>query len=75
MARKKKLKKRLRISGNLNNKKCLFCDSENNLTIHHVIPRSLGGSNEQSNLVLLCAECHRKLHQVLLDPIVQHLRK
>lgn len=29
------------------------------LQICHIIPRSLGGSDEPSNLVLLCHECHK----------------
>lgn len=29
------------------------------LTIHHVIFRSEGGTNDLSNLILLCKPCHR----------------
>lgn len=34
---------------------------------HHVIPRSLGGSNKASNLVLLTAREHYRCHQLLVD--------
>ena len=30
--------------------------------IHHVIPKAQGGTDEQSNLRLLHAECHREIH-------------
>jgi hypothetical protein len=30
--------------------------------MHHIIPRSLGGNDEPSNLCLLCANCHRLVH-------------
>jgi 5-methylcytosine-specific restriction endonuclease McrA len=29
-------------------------------TIDHVIPRTRGGTNERSNLVLACLDCNRK---------------
>lgn len=30
---------------------------------HHLIPRSQGGSDEVSNIVLLCRECHQQEHR------------
>jgi hypothetical protein len=30
------------------------------LDVHHVIPKSKGGTHEFSNLILLCRKCHRK---------------
>lgn len=35
---------------------------EDNLHIHHIIPKALGGNDSYSNLQLLHAECHRELH-------------
>lgn len=32
------------------------------LEVHHVLPVSLGGGDEQQNLVTLCCACHRKRH-------------
>lgn len=41
---------------------CFRCDEVfqalNKLTVHHVIPRSEGGTNDESNLVPLCYACH-----------------
>ena len=33
--------------------------------IHHLLPRSMGGSDEPSNLVTLCDGCHAALHPTL----------
>lgn len=32
--------------------------------IHHIIPKSLGGSDEDVNLIELCTVCHGKVHNV-----------
>lgn len=32
------------------------------LCLHHVIPLSMGGTNNISNIVVLCDECHSKIH-------------
>jgi hypothetical protein len=41
---------------------CLRCEdkfrSKSKLTVHHVVPRADGGSNDPSNLVTLCSQCH-----------------
>jgi hypothetical protein len=42
---------------------CVYCATQFNnyveLTIDHVIPKTLGGSNEDFNLVLACENCNR----------------
>ena len=43
---------------------CLHCgkkEDPNNPTfqIHHLIFKCLGGSNDPSNLILVCPECHK----------------
>ncbi|MGV8120517.1 MAG: HNH endonuclease [Candidatus Xenobiia bacterium LiM19] len=37
------------------------CNCRRNLHIHHIIPRSHGGSDEPENLIVLCASCHLRL--------------
>jgi len=41
---------------------CSKCLSEENLQVHHVIPLSLGGTNDISNLEILCEACHESKH-------------
>ena len=40
--------------------KCKICKSENDLTIDHIISVANGGSNELSNLQVLCRKCNSK---------------
>jgi len=35
--------------------------------IHHIILRSKGGSNESSNLIRICPNCHRLVHQKIIN--------
>jgi 5-methylcytosine-specific restriction endonuclease McrA len=44
------------------NWRCQVCGSSNNLQVHHRQLRSQQGSDEDSNLITLCAECHAQLH-------------
>lgn len=41
---------------------CAACGSTDNLQYHHLIPRSLGGSDNETNLITLCGGCHAKAH-------------
>lgn len=43
--------------------KCMICNSNKRLQIHHVIPRFLGGDNNHNNIKLLCEDCHQELHK------------
>lgn len=42
--------------------RCALCDSPKGLQIHHVMPRSEGGSNDPMNLITLCWVCHAIAH-------------
>jgi 5-methylcytosine-specific restriction endonuclease McrA len=44
------------------NWRCQVCGSKDNLQVHHQHLRSQQGSDEDSNLITLCAECHAQLH-------------
>lgn len=37
---------------------CVACGSEESLSIDHVLPRALGGSDDMSNLQTLCRWCN-----------------
>ena len=43
--------------------RCSFCteDGVDLLEIHHIVPRVEGGSNELSNLILVCRNCHARV--------------
>lgn len=43
--------------------KCVVCESEVDLHVHHKIPRNLGGIHHVDNLVTLCASCHSAIEQ------------
>lgn len=48
-------------------KRCWRCTGKRKLQRCHVVPRSLGGSEEPENLVLLCGQCHSEAPNVA-DP-------
>lgn len=39
------------------------CRSTRFLSVHHLVPREVGGSNDPENLITLCAGCHRLAHE------------
>ena len=42
---------------------CQVCGSRQNLQVHHKQLRSQQGSDDDLNLITLCARCHEGLHQ------------
>jgi len=47
------------------NRRCRKCGTEDNLHVHHLIPRHLEGSDDAENLITLCAGCHAAKHPSL----------
>ena len=43
---------------------CALCGSTDNIEHHHVLPKSLGGSDNADNLLTLCATHHVQLHNL-----------
>ena len=42
---------------------CAICGwNESTCDIHHIVPRKEGGTNDNSNLIIICPNCHRKIH-------------
>lgn len=41
---------------------CEACSRRGVLHVHHIQPRSRGGTNSLQNLLLLCPSCHRRQH-------------
>ena len=49
---------------------CQICGKKHTrLEIHHIVFRSQGGTNDESNLITLCEECHAGIHdgKIVLD--------
>ena len=47
------------------NNKCQLCgkDYDGKWNLHHIIPRSKGGTDKPNNIALLHEDCHQKLHK------------
>lgn len=50
---------------------CKICgfDDKDCLHRHHIIPKSQGGSDDESNIIVLCANCHAKVHRLILKGV------
>ena len=47
-------------------KHCLFCNVDYPLDEHHIIPKKYNGLDVKENIIYLCPNCHRKLHNKIL---------
>jgi len=54
---------------------CKFCNEvdPDALEEHHIVPKRHGGSDKESNLVTLCASCHRKIESLYDKEFYQEL--
>jgi len=43
--------------------RCAKCGTTENLNIHHIKPRYLGGEDKMENIILLCKTHHEELHK------------
>ena len=44
--------------------KCFYCGwKKDKCDIHHIVPRSKGGTDEYKNLTIACPNCHRLIHK------------
>lgn len=62
------------------NYSCALCvefdDGEfSKMQIHHIVPVSEGGNDEESNLITLCFDCHKNLHNSGWEQYVKVLQQ
>lgn len=55
--------------------RCLYCGSHSNLTIDHIMPKSLGGRDAWENLATACQTCNSKKGNLTLDAANMVLRQ
>jgi hypothetical protein len=41
---------------------CAVCNRRHGVQVHHIVPRHLGGSDDASNAIPLCPNCHDEVH-------------
>ncbi len=44
--------------------RCVMCGKKGRLAAHHIVPLRVSHNNSLSNLVSVCAHCHKKLESV-----------
>lgn len=54
---------------------CGYCDDAEKLEFHHFIPKSEGGSDDETNLLTLCFSCHGSIHGMFRKNIKELTRK
>jgi len=47
---------------------CVICGSHENLQSHHLVPKAKGGTDTPLNQILVCRDCHRRLHAGIISP-------
>lgn len=57
------------------NYSCCYCGATSNLTLDHVVPRSMGGRDTWTNLVTACQDCNAKKGNHLLEETDLELRQ
>ena len=52
---------------------CLWCGRHRNepeyLAPHHIVRKGAGGSDDPTNIVTLCLQCHNKVHMGIVGDI------
>ena len=56
-------KERKRRARKRDGRRCRGCGSDENLTVHHILPRSKSGRTGSRNLITLCLHCHQYWHR------------
>ena len=46
---------------------CQICGSTNHAEGHHLVDYAFGGAANEDNIITLCHECHKNVHNGLID--------
>ncbi|MFY0689438.1 MAG: HNH endonuclease [Cyclobacteriaceae bacterium] len=57
------------------NYECQYCGTRKDLTIDHLVPRSLGGKSNWTNLVTACKGCNSRKGDLLIEKTDFQLKK
>lgn len=69
------LREYIKMRDNMTCRMCKMILESNVLQVHHIVPVSDGGTDDKTNLVLLCYHCHTKVHQDSWENYVDDLKK
>lgn len=69
------LREYIRMRDKLVCQKCQTSLDANVLQVHHIVPVSNGGTDDKSNLILLCHKCHTEVHQYGYEYYVDEFTK
>ena len=51
---------------------CVACGAKEDLQHHHLVTRAENGSDNETNLITLCAACHHKMHERQIHKVYNH---
>jgi 5-methylcytosine-specific restriction endonuclease McrA len=43
--------------------RCQVCGSLAGVEVHHITPKGRHGDDTEENLITLCTDCHKKIHE------------
>lgn len=49
---------------------CVYCESKENLSLDHIKPQSIGGSNLESNLITACLTCNTSRQDMEINTFI-----
>lgn len=55
--------------------RCCYCNAKENLTLDHVVPRSMGGGDRWDNLVTACQKCNSRKGNMTPEEAGMELRR
>lgn len=67
LSRRRWINPSVRAFVNSRDKTCVYCDSNSNLTIDHVLPEMKGGDNSVDNLVVACRPCNARKREFTIE--------